>query len=148
MLVRRINGLHPAMCVRDEMDKLFNGLLENAAAGMPLAGLGRRCFPAVNVWEDGENLFAEVEIPGLKMENLEVLVLGDELTIKGTRSESNEEGVRYHRRERGTGDFSRVVRLPVEIDADKVRAALRDGVLTITLPKAPAVLPRKIPVKS
>ena len=58
------------------------------------------------------------------------------------------EGVTFHRRERGVGKFSRVLHLPVEIDADKVKATLWHGVLTITLPKAQAVLPRKIEVQS
>ncbi|MBI4718610.1 MAG: Hsp20/alpha crystallin family protein [Planctomycetes bacterium] len=126
------------------MDRLFNDLLECTPPAAPVRGT----FPQVNVWEDSDSLVAEAEIPGLTMQNVEVFVLGDELTIQGKRGETSGEGVTYHRRERGLGEFSRVLRLPVAIDADKVSAELRDGVLTIRLPKAQAALPRKIQVKS
>jgi HSP20 family protein len=146
MFIRWSDGLQPAMRLRDEIDRLFNEVVESTA-GTAFAPLARRGFPQINLWEDGENLYAEAEVPGLKMENLEVSVLADELTIKGSRPSDEREGVNYHRRERGTGEFCRTVRLPVEIDPDKVQAALRDGVLTITLPKVAACLPRRIEVK-
>jgi len=82
------------------------------------------------------------------MEDLEVLVTGDELTIKGQRHEAQQEGASYHRRERGVGSFNRSVRLPVGIDASKVQARLQDGILTITLPKAEGSRPRKVEIKS
>jgi len=110
--------------------------------------LGRRPFPAVNTWEDETAVYAEAELPGLAMGDIEVTVMGDELTIKGERKDLEKEGATYHRRERGVGIFSRVLRLPVQIDADKVEATLRDGVLTIKLPKAQSALPRRIELKS
>lgn len=103
-------------------------------------------FPALNIWEDASHLYAEAEVPGLSMENIEVLVEGNELTLKGRRGACNDENCTYHRRERGAGEFSRTVQLPVQIDADKVEAKLAEGVLTITLPKAEAAKARKIKV--
>ena len=88
-------------------------------------------FPAVNVWQSDNDVFAEAEIPGVKGEDLDVSVVADELTIKGTRQPLADEEAAYHRRERGVGAFVRVVRLPVEVVADKVQASLRDGVLTL-----------------
>jgi HSP20 family protein len=82
------------------------------------------------------------------MEDLEVLVTGDELTLKGERREVKLEGASYHRHERGVGTFSRTVRLPIAIDSNKVQARLQEGVLTVTLPKSEASRPRKIEVKS
>jgi HSP20 family protein len=73
-------------------------------------------------------------------------VVGNELVIQGRRMDLDEEGVSYHRRERGVGEFKRVLRLPVEVDADKVEATLHDGVLLVKLPKAAAAKPRKIQV--
>ncbi len=105
-------------------------------------------FPALNVWQDGDNLLAEAELPGVKSEDLEISVVGSELTIHGRRPESNDEGTSFHRRERGAGEFTRVVRLPVEVDPDKVQASLQDGVLRLTLPKAEAAKPRKIQVNA
>jgi HSP20 family protein len=112
-------------------------------------GIGRtRAFPALNVWEDGDNLYVEAELPGVKSESLDVTVVGDELTIKGERSAISEDGVTYHRRERGTGSFTRVVRLPVDVDANQVDASLANGVLLIKLPKSEAAKPRKVQVKA
>ena len=142
-MLRRLN--FPVVRFRGDMDRLFDNFLEDFPAARPF---GRRTFPAINVWEEGDKLYAEAEVPGLSMDDLEVFVQGDELSVKGERKEVEAEGVTYHRRERGVGKFSRVLHLPVEIDADKVAATLRHGVLTITLPKAQAVLPGKIEVKS
>ncbi len=142
----------PISRLRSEFDRMFEEMVGEFFGGRPLfdlrPGTWARSFPAVNVWEDDENLYAEAEVPGLRMEDLEILVKGNELTIKGERKGFDADGVRYHRRERGTGAFSSVVRLPVDIDVDKVEASLEHGVLTIKLPKAEAARPRKIEVKA
>ena len=146
MVLCRMNGTYPVRGLRQEVDRVFNDVFGGAAGGFSPAAFGRRVFPALNLWEDDVTLFAEAEVPGLRMDDLEVFVNGDELTVKGERKPGEEEGAKHHRRERGVGTFSRVLQLPVEVDAEKVEASLRDGVLTIKLPKAQAVLPRKITV--
>ena len=146
MMLRRIS--FPVVRFRSDMDRLFDNVFDGFQADRIFGGCGRRTFPAINVWEEGNNLYAEAEVPGLSMDDLEVFVQGDELSIKGQRKDAATEDQTYHRRERGVGNFSRVLHLPVGIDADKVKAVLRHGVLTITLPKTQAVLPRKIEVKS
>lgn len=105
-------------------------------------------FPAVNLWEKGDTLMAEAEVPGLKMEDLEVLVIGDELTIKGQRPAPTNEKSAWHRQERGIGEFSRIVTLPYEVNSAQVEATLKDGVLTIVMPKAEQARARKIDVKA
>lgn len=135
---RRIGG---------DFDRLVHGLFRDFPTFGPVRFESSGSFPALNAWEERENLYVEAEIPGLAIENLDIQVKGDELTIAGERKPVTAEGQTYHRRERGTGAFRRVVRLPVEIDAEKVEASLRDGVLTLRLPKAEAVKPRKIEVK-
>jgi HSP20 family protein len=112
-----------------------------------LSGTGRPAFPALNAWSDDEHLFVEAEVPGLGMKDLEVVVVGDELTISGERRDPPQENVAHHRRERGVGKFSRKVRLPFAVDAGAVQAQLQSGVLTVTLPKAPELRPRRIEVK-
>jgi HSP20 family protein len=107
----------------------------------------RATFPALNVWEDSEHLYVEAELPGLTAENIEASVVGRELTIKGRRSMELPENVTLHRRERGTGEFTRTLTLPIDVDAQQVRGALHDGVFTITLPKSPAAKSRKITVQ-
>jgi len=144
MTIRVFNPLVPAARLRGEMDRLFGDL----AANLPwLGATGAATFPALNIWEDEQHVYAEAELPGMQMDDLEVLVVGNELTIKGERKAVEEGEAVYHRRERGLGAFSRVIRLPVEIDADKEEAHLQDGVLSVKLPKAEAARPRKIEVK-
>jgi HSP20 family protein len=110
------------------------------------AHLRRAAFPAVNVWQHGETIFAEAEVPGLKLDNLEIFVVGNELSIKGNREAKNGETV-YHRRERGAGAFTRVLTLPADVDSNKVEAMLKDGILTLTMPLAETAKARKIAVK-
>ena len=128
------------------MDRLLTDVFENVGPSAVIGRFSRETIPPVNLWEDDSDLYAEMEVPGLKMEDIEVSVLGDELTIKGKRENVDQEGVSYHRRERSVGTFSRMLRLPVDVDVEKVHATLRDGVLTITLPKAAAARPQKIEV--
>lgn len=145
------NRTLPASRLRGELERALEDVVGAFLVEDPWFRRGRlreRSFPAVIIWENEEVLFAEAEVPGLKMEDLEILVTGNELTIKGERGGENREGVTYHRRERGTGTFSGVVRLPVDVDAHKVEARLENGVLTIVLPKAASAKPRKIEVNA
>ena len=135
---------HPFHQLRNEVDRLLTGFFGPAADGFLPAVF--RNQPAVNVWEQNDALKVEMELPGVKSEQLDISVAGGELSIKVDRPDVAQEGVTYHRRERPVGPFSRIVRLPVEVDADRVEADLRDGVLTITLPKAESAKPRKINV--
>jgi len=104
-------------------------------------------LPALNVWEEGETLKVELEIPGVKLEDVEVAFDKGELTIKGEKKVAIQESAVLHRRERMTGSFTRTMTVPWEIKADEVSAELKDGVLTVTLPKAEAAKPRKVAVK-
>lgn len=143
MLTRMTNGTNPINRLRNEMDALFENVFSDAPFGMRAA----RSFPALNVWEDGERFFVEAEVPGMKIEDIEVLVVGHEMTVKGERKDAKRDGVTFHRRERGVGTFTRTLRLPSDVDTNKVEAAMKDGVLTITLPKAETAKARKIEVK-
>jgi len=134
---------NPLNQLRDEMDRLLNGFFRPAGDGWSTMFHNQ---PPVNVWERDDALLVELEAPGVKSDQVDVSVIGNELSIKISRPEDAPEGVTYHRRERPSGSFGRTVRLPVEVNADRVEAQLRDGVLTITLPKAESVKPRKINV--
>jgi HSP20 family protein len=139
MFLNRNLMLMPELFRRD-LGNLFDNVFDGAVNRT-------RAFPALNIWEDGDTLVAEAEVPGLTMEDVEVYVVGNELTITGKRS-TQTENPEFHRRERNTGEFTRTLTLPVEIDAQKVEATLRNGILTVKLPKAEAAKPRKIAVKS
>jgi HSP20 family protein len=145
MLVDRFNAFSPFDQLRREITRLLDGF--DPLTGRPRI-FGPPRFPAINVWEGGDCLYAEVELPGVTQDGLEITVVGTELTIKGRRPPLEGKNPSYHRQERGVGEFTRVLTLPVEIDADKVEAGLKDGVLTLTLPKAEVARPRKISVKA
>ncbi|MCC6125911.1 MAG: Hsp20/alpha crystallin family protein [Pirellulales bacterium] len=138
---------NPFHQLRSEMDRLLNGFLGSTTNGgaYPAAGRGQ---PAVNLWDQNDALMLEMEIPGVKSEQIDISVAGLDLTVKVQRPDIAEEGLTYHRRERPVGDFTRVLRLPCEVDSNKVAAELLNGVLTLTLPKAEVAKPRKIPVSS
>ena len=146
MVFRYVGTRHPIHQLRREMDRLLGGFVGNVGEfAWPVAGRGR---PAVNAWETSDALKVELELPGVQSDQVELSVVGDELSIKVERPDAEPQAATYHRRERGVGAFARVVRLPLEVDPDRVEAELRRGVLTITLPKAESARPRKIEVTS
>ncbi len=144
MLLRRSWHASPANQLRSELDQFFANFLGNPG------GNGLDVFPPVNVWEEQDTLYVEAELPGSN-ENLDLTVVENELILKGQRAESADataEGKTYHRRERPVGSFTRVVRLPFDVDANGVKATFEDGVLLVTLPKAEAAKPRKVRVQT
>jgi HSP20 family protein len=144
---RRTNGMWPSAQLRGEMNQLVSEFFGPHEGRPRRFGRPGHAFPALNVWEDGDALFAEAEVPGLKSDDVEISVIGADLTITGRRNwRESQEGATFHRQERGAGEFNRVVRLPVEIDADKVEATLTDGVLLLRLPKAASAKPTRIKV--
>lgn len=106
----------------------------------------RTLYPALNVWESEQAYTVEAELPGYALADLDITVLGGELTLAGKRAAETPPGTMEHRRERHSGTFSRSVRFGAEVDEEHVSARLESGVLTITLPKAPSARPRKIDV--
>jgi HSP20 family protein len=138
----------PLYQLRDEMDRLFSNAMSNPTVSSAARFVTGRQFPALCVWEDNENVYAECELPGVKSDELDITVVGNELTIKGRRGEEPPPGMTYHRRERGAGTFARTVQLPVDVAGERVQASLQDGVLLITLPKAEAAKPRKVQVST
>jgi HSP20 family protein len=131
--------------LQQEMNRLFSRWGENGARWA--AGLVGG-FPAMNVWEDGEQVFVEAELPGLDLKDLEIYVTGgNQLTLKGERKPCGAEKGVWHRQERTFGKFSRSLTLPFNVDADKVDARFENGVLLVKLPKHESAKPRKIQVK-
>jgi len=145
MTLERYRFPGPLQQFRNELDRLFG---EFGFGGIRSARMGGDLFPAVNVWDDGERYCVEAEVPGVKREDLEIYALGNELTLKGARPQPASENRVFHRQERGTGEFARVVALPGEVDPDHIDARLQEGVLTLRLAKAAAALPKKIQVKA
>jgi HSP20 family protein len=105
-------------------------------------------YPPVNISEDPDHIFVRAELPGVQAADLEITLQDNSLILRGERKiPAEDKQVNYHRREREAGFFRRVVTLPARIQADKVEATSKDGILTIKLAKPEEVKPRKIQVK-
>lgn len=141
---RRPGPVSEAASLQDDFQRMVRQIFGDADAS--LAGA---FSPALDVEETDNEFTLHVEIPGVKPEEVDVSIEENVLTIAGTRdfySEKETEG--FRRIERRFGRFHRAVRLPDRVDPDKVSAAYKDGLLTITVPKAESAKPRRIQVES
>ncbi|HYX91234.1 MAG TPA: HSP20 family small heat-shock protein [Myxococcaceae bacterium] len=106
-------------------------------------------FPAFEVKETNEAFLFKADLPGLKEDDLEISLTGNRLTVSGKRDEERrDENERFFAYERSFGTFTRTFTLPDGVDTEHVNADLKEGVLTLTLPKRPEVQPKKIQLKS
>ena len=129
--------------MRRDMERLTEGITRGFARGST-AGV----FPLMNLTEDNDAYYIRAELPGMKADEIELSVTGDSISISGERKIANEDtDAKYHRRERESGKFSRILNLPGPINVEKVDASSVDGVLTIKLPKSEAAKPRQITIK-
>ena len=129
--------------LRREVDKLFDSF--GVGRGFPFR---IHNHPICNVWEDEEYFHIEAEVPNLTMSEVEVQVLGGELTIKGRWHKPAKENVTYHRQERPSGEFSRVLPLPQDVNSENIEAVLKNGLLLITLPKTARAKVHKVAIRS
>jgi HSP20 family protein len=130
--------------LRDEIDRLFESPLNELTR---TANLLSGWTPALDVYEDKDNFTVKAELPGMKREDIEVSLHDGSLSISGERkSETKHDDAEVYRTERFFGRFQRSVSLPTAVAADKVKAAYKDGLLTITLPKTEEAKPRQIDV--
>lgn len=128
----------------DSRGRLFDQLLRMTA---PMAASQAGVFPQVNIYDDGERFLVRAEMPGIDKESLDITTRRDHLTIRGARQvQAADGGANYHRRERESGQFRRTLALPQPVDADKVNASYKNGVLEIVLPRAPEAKQRKISI--
>ena len=141
MTFERSFGLSPVFGLRREIDRLF----EDAFAGRG----GASWQPAVDIHETAKELRLDLELPGIREEDVEVEVENGVLSIRGQKSaerkEEGEEG-RYHLVERSYGTFFRSFQLPQGVDDQQINAAFDKGVLRITIPKAALPQPRRIQI--
>jgi len=108
-----------------------------------------RLYPPVNVFDAGEAYVVKAELPGVTPDTIHIDVEDDTLTLRGERTFSEpSRDAAYHRRERGAGQFRRVVRIPGRLASDEAKAEYRDGVLTVRLPKAKEARPRRVQIEA
>ena len=125
--------------MRQQLDHMFDA--------SPSQSFSAGVFPLINLTEDKDHYYVRAELPGVRGKELDIQVTGKNLAISGERKiAAEEEGARYHRREREAGTFSRMIGLPGEVDTDRVEAKLENGILNIVVPKADIAKPKQISV--
>lgn len=139
-----------AMLLSDPFDALFQ--FQQALDAFRTSGWlgsspsGSGAYPPLNVFRKGDDLVVIAEVPGIKKSDLQIQVKGNTVRIAGTKTMEYAEAASLHRRERLAGGFDRAITLPVQINADQVKAEYRDGILAVYLPRAEQDKPRPITV--
>jgi HSP20 family protein len=129
--------------IRKRMDRVWEDYEDGGRAASLTAG-----WPRVNLLDDGKNLYLTADVPGMSEADINITFHDGALTLKGERKVTVPEGYHPQRQERSGIKFSRTVSLPVAVDAEKSTATVKDGVLTVTLAKAPEAQPRRIAVRA
>ena len=138
---RHRNGLTR---LHGDIDDLFHSFFR----GLDRPFFEHKVWPAIDVADEENAVVVRAEVPGCKAENIDISVYGNTLTISGEKKQSEEKKEKgYYHVESSYGSFRRELTLPTDVDADKVDAAYKHGVLTITLPKAEKSKAVKIKVK-
>jgi len=134
-----------------DLQNRINGMFEDLFRGSwltPWAEEQVQWLPTLNVSESDEAVRVTAELPGVNPKEVDISISDDLLTMRGEKkAEKEESDSDYHRIERSYGAFSRTVRLPAVIDADKVEATFKDGILTINLPKREEAKTRRVKVE-
>ncbi len=132
----------------DRLHRHIDHVFDDRAGASRERGWRRGTWPAVNVVETKEAFVYRAEVPGLGEGDVVVQVEDESLLLRGERKSDAPKGYEVHLRERAPIAFARKLPLPGRVDAEGVTATMKDGVLTVTLPKAKDTLPRQIAVKA
>jgi HSP20 family protein len=126
-----------------ELDRVFEKPL-----GFDLGPSGGGVFPPINVFRNRDTYVMKLEVPGLAQDQIQIEAAGQTLTISGQRQPATPANGSFHRRERSRGEFSRSVQLPADLDLSRTEASLKNGVLTLSIPKREEAKPRQISVRA
>jgi HSP20 family protein len=134
----------------DPFDALFN--LQRALEGRLMSDwleqqtTSRGPFPPINVFQQGDDILAIIELPGVEKDSLQIQAKENTIRIGGRKAISYPEAASVHRRERTSGTFDRTLSLPVQLDPDNIKAEYRDGILALHLPRSQRDKPRTIKI--
>ena len=146
MTITRFDPFRQLVRVQDRMNRLFEDAL-----GRPVEDadfFAGAWTPAVDILENTNDIVLRAELPGMKPEEVDILIENNTLTLRGERKfEVNDDKTNYHRRERTYGAFSRSFTLPSIVQQDKVTAEFKDGILQVSLPKKEETKPKQIAIK-
>ncbi len=134
---------HPFQAVLD-LQRALEGRMESD--WLRGATAGRGAYPPVNVFQQGDDLVAIMELPGVAKDDLQIEAKDNRIRIWGRKAVDYDEGVSVHRRERLSGKFDRTLTMPIRIDAERIKAEFRDGILALFIPQAEADKPRTIAI--
>jgi HSP20 family protein len=126
--------------LRRSMEDLFDSW---GTRGVRRAGV----YPPVNLYETADGWVLTADLPGLRSDEIAVSIEGDRITLRGERRLEPPQDASPHRLERPSGSFQRTLQLPSEVDASKIEAVHRHGVLMLRIPKSAAQQPRRIAVQ-
>ena len=141
--ITRWEPLRNFLSLRDNFDDLF----ENFFGRMPMERQDLWA-PIVDIVENNGNIEVKVELPGMNKDDIKVTIKNNMLRLSGERKQEEETTEKtFHRSERYFGKFCRTIQLPADIDADKIKAQYKDGVLNLTLPKPESMKPKEIEIE-
>jgi HSP20 family protein len=132
--------------IQTSMNRLFNTALYPFFREGERSLSGGQWAPSVDVYETEKEIVFDCELPGFEKDQVNLSVEGGRLTISGERKAEEAKGRNYHSAERWYGSFQRTFLLPTSVETEKIAANLKNGILTVTLPKKEEVRPRQIPV--
>jgi HSP20 family protein len=104
-------------------------------------------FPPINVFQQGDDILALMELPGIDKNDLQIQAQANTIRVSGRKRVDYSNGLSVHRRERVSGEFDRTLSLPVQVDPDRIKAEYRDGLLALFLPRADSDKPHSIQIK-
>jgi HSP20 family protein len=140
MLTAFVDPFDTLLNLQRELEaRLSSDWLENVTTA-------RGPFPPINVFQQGDDILAIIELPGIDKSGLQIQVKENTIRISGKKVMQYPEGVSIHRAERLAGEFDRTLTLPIELDPDRVKAEYRDGILALFLPRAESDKPRTIKI--
>lgn len=132
-----------------DMERIFDSLLGRTVGTMLRTGNAEKYAPMLDITEVADAYEVHVDLPGVKPEDVKLEMLDGKLVISGKRSTSSDQKDKaFHRMERVSGGFSRVISLPSEVDVEKIDASYEHGVLKIVIPKAVKQQPKKIEIRT
>ena len=145
MSIERWNPFDEAVSLRDAVNSLFQESFVRPG-GVPAQAGGHAVFP-LDVCETENEFVVKASLPGMKPDDVQVTIHGDNLTIRGqSKAEEEKKGEHWHIRERRCGTFQRSLSLTTPVDADKAQAQFEHGVLTLRIPKSEAAKPKQIKI--
>lgn len=130
--------------IRRRMDRVWDDVDTNR----PYFAGETASWPKINLYDTGTNLVLKADVPGLSEKDIQLTLNQDQLSINGERKIETQEGYSVHRQERSGLKFTRSLTLPCKVNPELTQATIKDGILTITLPKAVEAQPRQIAIKA